>query len=177
MPGRVPQLSCGVTSLVIALGLPACGADSGTPHQSSTSQPTTTTTTAIAAPPPIPGPRTEKWIDLDVGDCLTGVPQVDLGEVDVTRVDCTTPHMAEVYFRGPLTVNEAIPDVANSQCSAQFVAYTGLSFVGSRFAVTFLVDSNQDRTTIEPTTGPAPSTVICLLQDAHGQPLTGSARR
>ncbi|MCV7102656.1 hypothetical protein H7I01_20260 [Mycobacterium palustre] len=34
------------------------------------------------------------------------------------------------------------------------------------------IDSNQDRTGADPT----PSTVICLLQAADGQPLTGSAR-
>ena len=39
--------------------------------------------------------------------------------------------------------------------------------------MTYLIDSNQDRTS----NNPLPSTVICLLQSANGHPLTGSARR
>jgi hypothetical protein len=39
--------------------------------------------------------------------------------------------------------------------------------------VTYLIDSGQDRTS----NNPLPSTVICLLQSASGQPLTESARR
>jgi hypothetical protein len=177
MPNRCRQLSCGVTSLVLTLCSFGCGSHTGPVNQMSTSQPTTTTTTAIAAPLPNPGPRTEKWIDLAVGDCLTDIPQVDLGDVAVTIVDCAAVHKAEVYFRGALTVNAAIPDVANRECGAELPKYTGQSVDAGRYAVTYLVDSNQDRTTIEPTIGPAPSTVICLLQDAHGQALIGSARR
>ena len=39
--------------------------------------------------------------------------------------------------------------------------------------MTYLIDSNMDRTGATP----MPSTVICLLQSANGQPLTGSVRR
>jgi hypothetical protein len=39
--------------------------------------------------------------------------------------------------------------------------------------MTYLIDSNQDRTS----NNPLPSTVICLLQAADGGPLTGSAHR
>jgi hypothetical protein len=39
--------------------------------------------------------------------------------------------------------------------------------------VTYLIDSNQDRTSSDP----APSTIMCLLHAANGQPVTGSARR
>lgn len=42
---------------------------------------------------------------------------------------------------------------------------------GSRYAITYLIDSNQDRTSANPT----PSTVICLLQVGNGQALTGCA--
>jgi hypothetical protein len=38
--------------------------------------------------------------------------------------------------------------------------------------MTYLIDSNQDRTTNNPT----PSTAICFLQSADGGPLTKSAR-
>jgi hypothetical protein len=130
-----------------------------------------TTVTATAAPAP-PGSRTIKWIDLQVGDCVIDLPPADMSRVTVTVVDCATPHLAEVYLRAPMAVDTATANVANKDCTAGFVPYTGRSVDGSPFSITFLIDSNQDRTGANPT----PSTVICLLQGADGQSLTGSAR-
>lgn len=177
---RSRQVWWGVSAALTALALlPACGADvgtSGTPSSSRTS--TTTAATAgstpsvIAVSPTTQAPRTGKWVDLVVGDCLADVPPVDLGAVTVTIVDCATEHAAEVYLRAPAAVNAAIADVANRECDAGFSQYTGRSVDGSPFAVTYLIDSNQDRTSANP----EPSTVICLLQDAEGRALTDSAR-
>ena len=114
-----------------------------------------------------------KWIDLQVGDCVADLPPIDLSRVTVTSVDCGTPHLAEVYLRGPLAVDKAVAIVANKDCNEGFAPYTGRPVDGSPFSITYLIDSNQDRTGADPT----PSTVICLLQSANGQPLTGSARR
>ena len=130
------------------------------------------TATAVAAPAP-PDSRTVKWIDLQVGDCLADLPPADLSRVNVTVVDCATAHLAEVYLREPTAVNTAVVAVANRHCAAGFAPYTGRSVDGSPFSITYLIDSNQDRTAADP----LPSTVICLLQAANGQPLTGSARR
>ena len=60
------------------------------------------------------GSHTEKWINLQVGECVADLPPVDLSRVTITVVDRTAD--------------------------------------------------------------PTPSTLICLLQNANGQPLTGSAR-
>jgi hypothetical protein len=128
--------------------------------------------TATAAPLP-PGPHTVKWIDLQVGDCVADLPPADLSRVTVSVVDCATAHLAEVYLRAPTAVNTAIANVANRDCAAGFAPYTGRSVDGSPFSITYLIDSNQDRTGANP----MPSTVICLLQAASGQPLTGSAHR
>ncbi len=128
--------------------------------------------TATAAPAQ-QGSRTEKWIDLQVGDCVSDLPPADLSRVTVTVVDCATAHLAEVYRRAPMAVDTAITTVANRDCAAGFAPYTGQSVDPSPFSITYLIDSNQDRTGANPT----PSTVICLLQGANGQPLTGSARR
>jgi hypothetical protein len=171
----------GLAASVAALTLlPACGTNELKPGQTSTNRTSTaaattpvSTTTAAAAPPTTRDPRAEKWIDLQVGDCLAELPPSDPSVVSVTVVDCATAHAAEVYLRGPLAVNAATADVANRECAAGFSAYTGRSFDGSSFAVTYLIDSNQDRTS----DNPAPSTVICLLHAADGQPLTASARR
>ena len=131
------------------------------------------TTTAGAAPPTTRHPRSEKWIDLQVGDCLAELPSSDPSVVAVTVVDCAITHAAEVYLRGPLAVNAAVADVANQECAAGFSQYTGQSVDDGSFAVTYLIDSNQDRTADNPN----PSTVICLLHTANGAPLTRSARR
>jgi hypothetical protein len=130
------------------------------------------TITATAAPAP-PGPRTVKWIDLQVGECVTDLPPADLSRVTVTVVDCATAHLAEVYLRAAMTVDTAVANVANKDCNAGFAPYTGQPVAGSAFSITYLIDSNQDRTRANPT----PSTLICLLQGANGQPLTGSAHR
>jgi hypothetical protein len=159
----------GVSLIALAL-LAACGGNDRTPAGTSTS-PTSATTVAVA--PATQGPRTGRWIDLQVGDCVSDLPAIDLGVVTVTIVDCATPHAAEVYLRAPLAVNTAIADVAEPECVAGFPQYTGQPVDGSPYTVTYLIDSDQNRTS----SNPAPSTVICLLQAANGGPLTGSARR
>ena len=60
--------------------------------------------------------------------------------------------------------------VGDQACTAGVDAYTG----GGRgdLSITYLIDSKQDRTGAIP----LPSTVICLLQDAGGAPLTASVR-
>jgi hypothetical protein len=161
-------------SLVAVIVLSACGTtDLKTGQSTSQTSTTVVTTTARAAPPTTRNPRSEKWIDLQVGDCLAELPSNDPSVVAVTVVDCATTHAAEVYLRGPLAVNAAVADVANQECGSGFSQYTGQSVDGSSFAVTYLIDSNQDRTADNPT----PSTVICLLHAADGQPLIRSARR
>jgi hypothetical protein len=109
---------------------------------------------ATLAPAPLSS-HTEKWIDLQVGECVTDLPPADLSRVTITVVDCATAHLAEVYLRAPIT------------------PYTGKTIDGSTFLITYLIDSNQDRTGALPN----PSTLICLLQGANGQQLTGSAHR
>lgn len=128
--------------------------------------------TATAAPLP-PGSHTEKWIDVRASQCVADLPPADGSRVEVTVVDCATAHLAEVYLRAPMAVDTAIATVANRDCAAGLAPYTGQSVDAGRFSITYLIDSNQDRTGANPT----PSTVICLLQSANGQPLTGSARR
>jgi hypothetical protein len=170
------RLLWGLTLVGVTL-LSACDTAADQAGKSSSSRPaapSTTATTSVAAPATT---SAKKWIDLDVGDCLADPAPTDPSVVTVTIVGCTAPHMSEVFFRGALTVDSAIPEVAGRECDAQFPKYTGQAVDASGLAVTYLVDSNQDRTTFDPTAGPAPSTVICLLSDANGGPLTASAHR
>ena len=81
-------------------------------------------------------------------------------------------------FLAGLTVSHEVAilagtGIANQQCEAGLAQYTGLAANNTPFAISYLIDSEQDRTS----NNPYPSTVICLLQDAQGQTRTASARR
>ncbi len=137
------------------------------------SAPSAPVSTAAAGPTATTSaPRTEKWTSLKAGDCLADAPPTDPAVVTVTLVDCTQPHLAEAYLRADIPVNEALSDIAGPRCDAGFTAYTGRPAAGSGYTTTYLIDSDQDRTD----NNPYPSTVICLLQDAQGRNLTGSAK-
>jgi hypothetical protein len=166
---RAATLCASLTALAL---LSSCASsDSGT-APSSTPAPAVTTTTVVLTTPP-PPTLTKNWFDLQVGDCVTEIPAIDTGVVSTTVVDCATPHQAEVFLLAPLAVNTAIDQVANEKCTKAFVDYTGQPFNDTSFAVTYLIDSNQDRTANNPT----PSTAICFLQAANGVPRTASARK
>ena len=128
-------------------------------------------TDATTAPATTQAPRTENWTALQVGDCLADAPPTDPAVVMVTLVDCSQPHLAEAFVRAPIPVDAALDGTANAQCEAGFVQYTGRASAGGPYTITYLIDSDQDRTF----NNPLPSTVICLLQGAQGQSLTGSA--
>lgn len=117
-------------------------------------------------------PSIKKWIDLQAGDCLADIPPADPAVVEVTVVDCSQPHMAETFLRAPIPVDAALDGTANTQCQAGLAEYVGSASPGNPYTVGYLIDSDQDRTG----NNPLPSTVICLLQSAGGQSLTGSAR-
>jgi hypothetical protein len=111
---------------------------------------------AAASPTPTKAPRTEKWINLQVGDCLADVPPTDPAVVEVTVVDCSQPHMAETFVRAPIPVDAALDGTATAQCEAGFVQYLGRASAGTPYLIGYLIDSDQDRTA----NNPLPSTVI-----------------
>ncbi|SHU69162.1 lipoprotein lppN [Mycobacteroides abscessus subsp. abscessus] len=155
--------------------LAACGSNTSATPSSSTSSAPPSTTTAAQLPSPVPvvpikpNAWQAKWVDLQVGDCLNTPPPTDPSVVDVTLVDCSAPHIAEVFLRANVAVNDAIAGVADQRCAAGLAQYAGQS---SRYTSTYLIDSNMDRTGHTP----LPSTVICLLQSATGLSLNGSAK-
>jgi hypothetical protein len=168
---RPSSRAAALCALLTALALlQSCApSDSGT-TPSSTSAVVTTTTVVLTTP--APATQTKNWFDLEAGDCVTEIPAIDVGAVTATVVDCASPHQAEVYLLAPLVVNTAIDQVANEKCAKGLVGYTGQPFNGGPFTVTYVIDSNQDRTANNPT----PSTAICFLQAADGGPLTKSVR-
>jgi hypothetical protein len=160
-----------VGSLTAICLLAACSAHGGqaSPTPPAPAPTATAGKAGTIAPAPLSS-HTEKWIDLQVGECVTDLPPADLSRVTITVVDCATAHLAEVFLRAPLAVDTAIAKVADRDCTAGFTPYTGKYIDGSTFLITYLIDSNQDRTGALPN----PSTLICLLQAVNGQ-LTGSA--
>ncbi len=163
-------------ALAVGTWLTGCAVDNsaGTgpsaPAETSATAPSTAASTATTPPA---APRSVNWTALEAGDCLAEAPPTDPAVVMVTLVDCSQPHLAETYLRAPIPVDAALDGTASTKCEAGFVEYTGGPSAGSPFAVTYLIDSEQDRTF----NNPLPSTVICLLQDPGGQTLIGSARR
>ena len=128
---------------------------------------------APAGPPPSapPAPATStRWVDLRPGQCLADPPPVDPAVVMVTVLDCAGPHAGEVFHRTGLAVNTALADVAGSACAAGFADYAGRPLAGAGYAVSYLIDSDQNRTSAVA----EPSTLICVLTDPGGATLTGS---
>jgi hypothetical protein len=160
--------------LLVVLLVAGCAPNTEPPAAPSTEatsiSTSTTTTTPEQAPP---AARTANWYDLGIGDCLADPPPVDPTAVAVTAVDCSSPHRAEVYLRAPMAVNTAVADVVDRTCSRGLTEYTGHTVADGTYATTYLIDSNQNRTSSNPT----PSTVICLLEAPGGGPLVSSARR
>ena len=78
-----------------------------------------------------------------------------------------------MFRRAPLAVDTAVADVATAKCDDGFTAYTGEPADSGTFTITYLIDSNQNRTAANPD----PSTVICMLEAADGRVLTVPARR
>lgn len=161
---------CGCV-LVVAL-VAGCAPNAEPPAASPSSEAPSIATTTTTEPAP-PAARTAKWYELGVGDCLADPPPVDPTVVTVTVVDCSSPHRAEVYLRAPMAVNTAVADVVDRTCGQGLADYTGNTVDDGTYATTSLIDSNQNRTSSNPT----PSTVICLLEAPGGGPLVSSARR
>ena len=157
----------------VVLSLAALTGCGGTSHTTPTLTTTNTTTTTAAPAAPTAGPQTVKWVDLKAGDCLADPPPADPAVVLVNIVACAQPHLAEAYLRAPIPVNAALADIATSQCATGLLQYTGAAPGAGPYTSTYLIDSDQDRTS----DNPYPSIVICVLQGADGNPMTGSAHR
>jgi len=142
------------------------------PSEPTTAAPPPTSTPAPTTPAPTTAARVQTWSALQPGDCVAEPPPTDPAVVTVTVVDCAGPHLAETFTRVGIPVDAALSENATAQCEAGFLTYTGRPSAGSGYTISYLIDSEQDRTS----NNPLPSSVICLLQSAAGQALTGSAR-
>lgn len=167
-------------ALSVLAAVPSCGHKSAAPAGQSQGSPATsmpgaagpaTTGPVVSPPSPIAQPGTTRWVDLKPGQCLAAPPPTDPAIVTVDVVDCSQPHSAEVFLRVNIPVDTALTGNANAQCETGLGQYTAGASAGGQYAITYLIDSDQDRTS----NNPLPSTLICLLEGAQGQPLSRSA--
>lgn len=170
------RLIASMTAVVAVVVLAGCGrAPNGGDDRPSAAAQSSSDTTAALPPPSTAAPSSaahpKNFVELQVGDCVADLPPSDLSSVTVTVMDCGTAHLAQVIARRDIPVNEAIDEVADQQCAAALSGYPPTPGP-HRLSVTYLIDSNQDRTS----NNPLPSTVICLAQSADGSPLTGTLR-
>jgi hypothetical protein len=102
--------------LAALLLLSACDSGGGSSDATPATPTSTTSAPAAVTTATADGARMQKWIELQVGDCLVDPPPTDPSVVTVSVVDCAIPHAAEVFLRADVQVNAAIADVADRQC-------------------------------------------------------------
>lgn len=111
---------------------------------------------------------------LKVGDCINYEPTEE-GE-NSRLVDCAQPHAEEVFsvFDFPNATTafpgyEAIGALQQTRCQVAFDDYVGISWEQSAYSLGFSGPT-------EATWADGDHAIACTLEDANGQPLTGSAR-
>jgi hypothetical protein len=162
--------------LIVLAALPACSGKAAPPSPQSKASQTSAVgsgaASATASQSAGAAAATARWTELKPGQCLAAPPPTDPAVVIVDIVDCAKPHSAEVFLRVSIPVDAALTGTANAQCESGLAQYTGNASAAGQYTITYLIDSDQDRTF----NNPLPSTLICLIQGIQGQPLTGSAR-
>lgn len=174
---HAPRTLALLGSLSLLASAPACSLKSATapapPAASAAGSAAQSPASAAAGPSSANSEQqTARWTELKPGQCLAAPPPTDPAVVIVDIVDCAKPHSAEVYLRVNIPVDAAVTGTANTQCETGLPQYTGTSSSSGQYTITYMIDSDQDRTS----NNPLPSTLICLLQSPAGKPLTGSAR-
>lgn len=125
------------------------------------------------------GCQSSASVTLSVGDCFDNAPAVDANGDNVvakTLVDCPQPHDGEVFlvFLVPAAPSgypgdEAIGSLQQTRCDAAFAGYVGKDPGLSSYTIDYV------RPTID-TWSRGDRTIDCLLEDAIGGQLTGSAK-
>jgi hypothetical protein len=115
---------------------------------------------------------------LTVGECFNYVNTTDANEDQVnlpSPVDCSKPHSDEVFsvFEYPNASGfpgyEQIGAIQQTQCETDFQTYVGTSWENSSYTISYDAPDEQ-------TWAGGDHQIRCLLEDANGGQLTGSAR-
>jgi hypothetical protein len=147
-----------------------------------TTEPTTTTTEPTTATSESPG-TTEAGTsvfpeDLSVGDCFndSGLSTPELGEI--TRVDCTSPHDAEVFGvptlpgapGAPYPGDDEADRLSYELCLGEFATYVGIDFLDSMWELTYILPAEETWRKYDD------RLVVCSLTDPNFNKIEGSQR-
>ena len=149
-------------------------------HPDSTPSPPTTTTQITSSDEeaateiPYAEGRTVHSTELQVGDCFSysNSSSTQVGDVEV--VDCSAPHLYEVYNNYQIT-QSTFPDTSTMEseqrtaCYDTFETYVGTSYDRSQY----------DATTLTPTEASwaqGDHTITCILKTKDGSEITGSLK-
>jgi len=166
-------LSLGIT-LVLSVTT-ACGGDG---EVTADSTPTVSAPVATPAPEPAESTPSENGeinsVDLSVGDCLATRPGADGSDLieNVTVVDCSQPHAAEVYAQfalpdGDFPGDDAVQASAQERCVPEFEAFVGVSFDVSELDIEPIKPSARSW-------GQGDRDVVCLVIDPASPTVSGS---
>ena len=149
-------------------------------HPDSTPSPPTTPTQITSSDEeaateiPYAEGRTVHSTELQVGDCFSysNSSSTQVGDVEV--VDCSAPHLYEVYNNYQIT-QSTFPDTSTMEseqrtaCYDTFETYVGTSYDRSQY----------DATTLTPTEASwaqGDHTITCILKTKDGSEITGSLK-
>ena len=116
--------------------------------------------------------------DLKIGDCFNYANTTDAAGDPInlpSPVDCAKPHSDEVFsvFDYPNSSGfpgyEAIGALQQTHCQADFTNYVGVSWDKSSYTINYEAPTEQSW-------AGGDHAIHCLLEDAAGAKLTGSAR-
>lgn len=110
---------------------------------------------------------------LNVGDCLIGA--VDESVSDMDKVDCSKPHLFEVYLTfdlppGAFPGEAVVEEQANSRCQAAFEPFVGKSFEESTLTFNRLTPTSDGWVRAKD------REVVCMIQKMDDSPRSGSAK-
>ncbi len=193
-------------ALLLTLGVSACQGSATSDTATPTATPSASAPASATTPPEnavaSPSARTVSAMDFQVGDCLiygdNSVPASPTAATDSATsapsasasggtggtvasgslVDCSAPHLYEVYAEGAISADAFPSDELMEQyiadiCYDAFETYVGISYDDAYSQNTYAV------TALRPTQSTweqGDRAVSCVLASADGSELTGSAR-
>ncbi|AMD87111.1 septum formation family protein [Actinomyces radicidentis] len=187
------------TALILAVGIAACGSDdsngsTGTAAPQTTAASDTSSSdsglgsvsddSSSSAPSSASAAATEADAetksaqDLEVGDCFTdmGTETDDDGATvnTVDVVDCSAPHLYEVYKNGDIEADsfptgDAMDEKTADVCYDAYADYVGTSLDESSLTATALTPTSSSWTLGD-------RTVSCVITSQDGSDLTSSAK-
>lgn len=168
-------------TLALAAAVLAAGCNDGGGEEQSDPTPSTTEAVATTAPSGRPPGAVETGLrDLETGQCFDTIDDLQVRDLAVWVLDCSTPHTYEVYdvmtYDGegagggtPYPGVATVQDWAEQACFDRFEAFVGVRWTLSELDIEVWWPS-------EESWGRGDRKVICTVLSDSGDPLTGTQR-